>query len=222
MYTGVTAYLDKNSSLFADNEEFINHRNSFKSISEQIGLKDDERNKATTGKTKDKEEAKISVIKQALAVAGALHAFAKKAGAVTLQETTRYSKSKLDNLRDNVLVIELNSIKDKAIQNSDAITKFGISAEKLAAFEDNISQYANALGAKASGGALKTGAIRSLNMLFKDADSLLDSIDRLMENFIDSNVQFYSGYKAARVIKNLGIRHDEVEAPVVAAVNNEQ
>ena len=43
--------------------------------------------------------------------------------------------------------------------------------------------------------------------LFKETDDILDSIDRLMENYKVSNGEFYAGYKTSRVIKDLGIRH---------------
>ncbi|MBK8550263.1 MAG: hypothetical protein IPL53_04065 [Ignavibacteria bacterium] len=61
------------------------------------------------------------------------------------------------------------------------------------------------------GGGVKKGANTSLTNLFKDADSLLDSIDKFMENYKDSNKDFYAGYKAARVIRDLGIRHNGEE-----------
>ncbi|MBK8550266.1 MAG: hypothetical protein IPL53_04080 [Ignavibacteria bacterium] len=34
-----------------------------------------------------------------------------------------------------------------------------------------------------------------------------------MENYKDSNKDFYAGYKTARVIKDLGIRHNGEEEP---------
>lgn len=37
MYNGVAAHLEKNSSIYNENEEFINHKSSFKSIAAEIG-----------------------------------------------------------------------------------------------------------------------------------------------------------------------------------------
>lgn len=112
---------------------------------------------------------------------------------ITLMETTRITKSRLELLRDDVLVIELNSIKDKAIDNAEAITNYGVPAERLTKFINSITQYTKALGARASGGSQKTGATKSLTTLFKEADSMLDSIDRLMENYRDTHKEFYDG-----------------------------
>jgi len=214
MYNAVIAHLEKNSSKYTDNEEFINHRDSFKSLAESIESKEDERNKATSGKTKDKLAKREKVTIFALGVAGAICAYAKKSGFMTVAESTKLTKSKLNSFRDNVLLIELKSIREKADQYSDAISKYGFPAEKIEEFVNSILQYSNALRAKANSGAVRKGATKSLKTLFKETDIMLDSIDRLMENYRDTHKEFYDGYKASRVIKNLGIRHNPEEEPV--------
>ena len=213
MFNGVLAHLEKNSSKYTDNEEFINHRDSFKSKAESIESKEDERSKVTSGKTKDKLFKREKVTLFALGVAGAICAYAKKSGFITVAESTKLTKSKLNGLRDNVLLIELKSIREKAELYSEAISKYGYPAEKLEEFANSILQYSIALRAKANSGAVRTGATKSLKILFKEADIMLDSIDRLMENYRDTQKEFYDGYKASRVIKNLGIRHNPEEEP---------
>ncbi len=52
----------------------------------------------------------------------------------------------------------------------------------------------DALAAKNSGSATLTGAIKTMVTLFKDADSLLDSIDRFMEKYKIDDKDFYDGY----------------------------
>lgn len=207
MYDAVSAFLDENSSNYSGNEEFTEHINSFKASVNTIELKEDLRNKATKGKVTDKNINRESVTNQALGIAGALYAMAKKNGNVTLLESVKYTKSGLNRFRDTGLVIELNSIKEKAVEYSEAITRYGISSDRLAEFTENIKIYEDALAAKASGGATKSGAVKSLLTLFKETDDILDSIDRLMENYKVSNSEFYDGYKTSRVIKDLGIRH---------------
>lgn len=214
MFNGVIAHLEKNSSIYSENEEFVNHRDTFKTVTGEIGLKEDVRSKATTGKTLEKRVTRESVTVQALGFAGALCAFAKKANNITLAETTRLTKSKLDSFRDDVLIIELKSIMENAVTYRTALEKYDIPPEKLENFVNNIAQYSKALGAKSTGGTLKTGAVKSLTTLFREAGIVLDSIDRLMENYRDTHKEFYNSYKAARVIKNLGIRHEEPKTPL--------
>lgn len=219
MYEAVTAYLENNSSKYSDNAEFTDHFSSYRAAVTEIALTEDQRSKAVTGKTKSKNILREQVTEQALAVAGAVYSFAKKSGNVSLLESTDQNKSKLDRFRDTVLVIELNFIKDKALENSQAMEGYGFTAQKLSEFADNINAYANAVGAKAAGGAAKSGASKSLVTLFKDASDILDSIDRLMEIYRGSDEEFYQGYKSARVVKDLGIRHKEQDTITNAGQN---
>lgn len=208
MYSAVQSYVDDNQNLISGNEEFMLHKNSLTDLIIDIRNKQEIKNNATKGKVKDKDLTRDLVTKQALAAAGALFAFAKKTGNQPLVASVNYSRSRLDRLRDVELIIVLNSIKDKLNENSAEMIKYGISAEKLSAFLTNIETYSRAVAAKDSGGATKKGASVTLETLFKNADDLLISIDKLMENFIDSNGDFYSGYKSARVIKDLGVRRN--------------
>ncbi|MBS1517920.1 MAG: hypothetical protein JSS91_07520 [Bacteroidetes bacterium] len=208
MYVGVRAYLDDHSAGYENNEEFNEHLNSYKSVLQDIARKEDERSKATLGKVKNKARVRRSVTDQALAVSGAIYSFAKKSGDYVLMRSVDLQKTDFDRFRDAGLVIELNSIKNKAAQFSAEIARFGITAEKFTEFENKINEYVDALSAKNTGSATKQGASKTMVSFFRDADSLLDSIDRFMENYKISDKDFYDGYKAARVIKDLGIRHN--------------
>ena len=213
MYGTVRTYAEDNSSVYSDNEEFVSHVSLLNLTLDEIGLKEDVRKKATSGKTKAKKVTRAFVSKQALGVSGAIYAFAKKTGDQTLMAKTDIKKSKLKKLRDTELMIELNSIKVKGMELSSEIAKFGIAASKLDAYLRNIEIYSKAIGASSTGGAVKKGAFKTLKTLFEEADSFIDSMDRMVENYSDSHAEFYAGYKAARKIKDLGIRHDEVVVP---------
>jgi len=209
MYVGVRAYLDDHSAGYEDNEEFNEHMNSFKSILEEIAAKEDERSKATLGKVKYKAKIRKSVTDQALAVAGAIYSYAKKSGNDNLKDSVDFKKSDFVKFRDAGLVIELESLKDKAVQHSAEIARYGITAEKLTGFQNEAAKYADALGAKNTGSATRSGANKTMVSLFKEADNLLDSIDRFMENYKISDKDFYDGFKSARVIRDLGTRHKD-------------
>lgn len=213
MYGTVRTYAEDNSSVYSENEEFVSHVNLLNLTLDEIGLKEDVRKKATSGKTKAKKVTRAFVSKQALGVSGAIYAYAKKTGDQPLMAKTDIKKSKLIKLRDTELMIELNSINVKGTELSSEIAKFGIPASKLDAYVRNIEIYSKAIGASGTGGAVKKGAFKTLSTLFEEADSIIDSMDRMVENYSDSHAEFYAGYKAARKIKDLGIRHDESEVP---------
>jgi len=213
MYGTVRTYAEDNTSVYSDNEEFVSHVSLLNLTLDEIGLKEDVRKKATSGKTKAKKVTRDFVSKQALGVSGAIYAYAKKTGDQPLMAKTDIKKSKLKKLRDTELMIELLSIKAKGTELSLEIAKFGIPASKLDAYVSNMEIYSKAIGASGTGGAVKKGAFKTLSTLFEEADSIIDSMDRMVENYSDSHAEFYAGYKAARKIKDLGIRHDEVEVP---------
>ena len=213
MYGTVRTYAEDNSFVYSDNEEFVSHVSLLNLTLDEIGLKEDVRKKATSGKTKAKTVTRAFVSKQALGVSGAIYAYAKKTGDQPLMAKTDIKKSKLIKLRDTELMIELYSIKAKGTELSSEIAKFGVHASKLDAYVRSIEIYSKAIGASGTGGAVKKGAFKTLKTLFEEADSIIDSMDRMVENYSDSHAEFYTGYKAARKIKDLGIRHDEDVVP---------
>ena len=212
MYETVLAYVEENRAVYSGTEEFTSSVINLRSVMDQIKAKEDESSSVTTGKTKNKNVTKESVCRSAILIAGALYAAGKKTGNVVLSENADISKSFLRSLRNHDLVIKLGAIKDLAVENREIIVSYGVTDDKYTDFLTRVEMYTTALSAKSSSGAAKSSAIKSLKQLFKEGDDILDILDRLNENYIESNTAFYNGYKAARVIKNLGIRHDQPAA----------
>ncbi len=206
----VQAYLEKNSSVFGNIEQFVNVQNAFKSKLQEIAAKEDLRMNASKGKTLDKNLTRKKATSTALVVAGALYAFGKDTKNIPLTEKANIKISKLDKMRNIELPIALNTIKGLIMENTEALHGYGLSQERQASFESKIEGYVAALNARQSSAAQKSGASKVLSGLFKEAGVILDSIDKLAEGFREDNFQFYKGYKAARVFKNLGIRHRPV------------
>ena len=207
MFTGVRAYLDDHSQGYTDNEEFTEHVNTFKSILHNIESIENERSKSTTGKVRNKMEMRNAATDHGLAVAGAIYSYAKKKGDILLMESVNFKISHLNKYRDAGLVIELISIKDTALRFREDLTRYGITADSFTEFEEKIAQYTDALGVRNTGAATKSGAKKTMQTIFREADNILDSIDRLMNKFKIIDPDFHAGYKSARVIKDLGYRH---------------
>ena len=209
MLATVYAYAAENSNVYSDTEEFVSGIAKLKGLLDLIKDKEDERSTVVTGKTKDKNVTRKSVSDFAVMVAGAIYAYGKKSENVVLTEKVNISLSFLNSLRNHDLVIVLESIVELAEENSAVLVPFGITAEKLLEYKARVTQYSKALSAKDSSGASKSSAVKSLRHLFKECDDILDTLDKLVKGYIESNAAFYNGYKAARVTKNLGIRHEQ-------------
>lgn len=209
MLATVHAYAAENSNVYSDTEEFVSGIAKLKNLLDLIKDKEDDRSTVAKGKTKDKNVTRKSVSDFAVMVAGAVYAYGKKSENVVLTEKVNITATFLASLRNHDLVMVLESIMELAEENSAAIVPFGITAEKLSKYHARVTQYSKALSAKDSSGASKTSAAKSLRQLFKDSDNVIDTLDKLVEGFKESNTEFYNGYKAARVTKNLGIRHEQ-------------
>ena len=212
MFATVLAFVRENHEVYSGTEEFVSSVANLESVIDQIKEKEDERSSVTTGKTKNKNVTRDSVSRSTLLIAGALYALGKKTGNVVLTENVDTTMSFLKSLRNHDLIIKLDAIKEFAVENREILVAYGVTNEKYTEFLSRVELYTKALSAKSSSGATKSSARKSIKQLFKEGDVILDILDRLNENYIESNIAFYNGYKAARVIKNLGIRHDQPAA----------
>lgn len=207
----VDSYLTEKKLEYAGNQELINCAAALNTKCEEIGVKDEERTNSTKGTRPAKNSAKEQAVESAVVVAGALFTMAKKNNDLVLMEKSNLSRSKLKEMRDVVLSITLKSIKDLAQENISALGNFGIDAEKFAAFEQRINKFEQAKDHLEISGSKKTGTYVSLSNLFTEADDLINSIDKLMEGFYETNAEFYKGYKTARTIKDIGSRTIKTE-----------
>lgn len=55
------------------------------------------------------------------------------------------SKSRFQRIRDTELIIELNSIHEKAEQNRETLEAYGITADYFNSFTESINTYSKAL-----------------------------------------------------------------------------
>lgn len=215
MFGRVDSYLIEKEPEYTSNQELKNFADELKTKYDEISNKEDERNNSTKGTSPAKSSAKDSVIESTVAIAGALFTFAKKNNDLVLMEKTNLTRSKLKVKRDVELSIILKSIKDLVQLNIASLAGYGIDAAKLAAFEQRINKFEQAKDELETSGSKKSGTIVSLSQLFIQADDIINSIDKLMEGFRETNLEFYSGYKTARTIKDIGTRQTKIEEPEV-------
>lgn len=211
MYEAVNSYLETNSGVYSGIAELMEMKGEFVLNKVKLSRKEDERINAKIGKVEEKSTARESVTMPALAISGAIFAYAKKTGDPELQKKSDITISDLDRIRDSEFPIALNSIKDLASANLSNLSGFGINEEMVTNFGSRIERYAKALGSKESSGATKKGASDSLEKLFRSGDSILESIDRMLERYREENPEFYNGYKKSRQIIYTGVRHRKEE-----------
>jgi hypothetical protein len=211
MLKTVDTYLDENREIAGTIAEFNTNHQQLKSVYNEIMAKDDQKINALKGRTVNKREAKRKVTSAAKSIAGGLFAFGKKSGDNIIMKKADIYVSKLIAMRDIELIEAAESLRNLALEYSDALAEFGISAAKLTAFSSKISEYDNAVGQKQNSIIIQTGATKTLKTLFSEADSVLLSMNKLADSLKDEHPEFVRDYYAARVVKKFGTRYNADE-----------
>ena len=201
------SFLKEKETKYKDLEALKDLRSELKLKNDEIETKDDERENISKGTVSEKTAAKDAAAETAVAIAGRLYAYAKKTNNITLMEKTDVTRTKLLSLRNIEFPIVVKSIKELAEANLSDLSRYGITAEKIAVLGKRLSGFLSASENKDTSGASKSGTYVSLTQLFRESDDIIDSIDKLMEEYNETDLEFYSGYKAARVIRDAGTKH---------------
>jgi hypothetical protein len=212
MYEAVLSLLNNNNDAIDAIPAIADLRNDFVTLVEQIRVKGREKREATAGKTATKQSAEDALISVLLGVASSVYTYARKVKNNEMQAIVNVKEGKLRKLRDTELVSLATSIHAQATASVAALGDYGVTAAMLADLLTKINIFNSAIGARESGVAVQVGATAALTSLFDGADEiLLEDIDRLMEQIRTNNVDLYNEYVAARVIKDIGVRHEPVE-----------
>lgn len=214
MFDAVAAVLKENAAKLSGTPILETLKTEFLAKVENIRATDQLVKSASAGKTSAKDEAKEDLIEILLPLANSFYVFAKRNKNEELKALSNVTKSVLNKLRENDLVIKAATIKDALTANKAVLADFMITEAKITELANMITSFQTATETKDSGFANRVAARESLDTLFDETDDLLtDEIDGLMEVFKGSNVDFYNTYFSARVTKDLGYRKEVKETP---------
>lgn len=205
MYDGVVSYMESNADAYSNLPVITESFNEFKNIVEQIKGKDMDFKNQTKGVTAEKLNAEEALIYYVLKIANALYVLGIKTKNSTLQINAKVTKSSLVQARDNILANKASQILSMAAEHEDDLVNYGVTADMITAAQNQLNSFNEALGKQINEHASAVAAREELTQLFEKADSILkEELDPMIEMFTDTNPNFYNGYFAARVIRNLG------------------
>ena len=212
MIKTVRTFLEQNQETVNNISELANSQVQLNTIYSDLKIKDNEKKNSLKGKAATKLALSERLIKSSLSVSAALFAFAKKNKNVELMEKTDINVTSLERMRDTMLVEAMEGLKSLASAYISELASYGITQEKLNDFSAKIEEYDDSIGDKETGMVKRKGAVKSLKLLFSEADEVFLVMDKLVNGMEEDDKQvFVRGYNDSRKIQNLGVRHRKEE-----------
>jgi hypothetical protein len=173
---------------------------------------------AADGVAVDKEQKRLSLCRASATMAGIVKAWAEATGNVLIAAQMSITYSDLLRLKDGILAERCGTIHDTANDNLAALANYNVTAAKLTALTNTIDAFKNANNAPRTAEIEISAATTAVQQTDKDTKSLLDKrMDPLMQDFRETEVDFYNQYKAARVIQDAATFVTKLTGTVSAA-----
>jgi len=208
MYTATANVLKGNTAKTAAIPAFAASYTRLDSLITQIQDKDKERMGKTPGKLAAKDEAEDALMTATIIISSALTAMARSKGNTQLKEAAFVSESYIRHARSNEQINIAKLIYDLAKANRQDLAAYAITDTMLEDLKSRIAAYDLAVKDFASGVAERVGARTAVSDLFVQADEVIkEEIDPMMQVFRVTDPEFFNDFRAARVIKDIGVRH---------------
>lgn len=163
----------------------------------------------TGGLTDNKEDAAADAIRKVVLLAGFTTSYASEKNDHDLFEQMDMSFSLLDKLPDEALAPRLTKMVDTMRTIGDPLVEFGVTEEKLQAAEKAIGHFSDLSPSPRVAISGRKTSNDNIPGLLKQMRKAFDSLDKLIKGFTDENPDFVKTYFNARIIVDLGVRHDK-------------
>jgi hypothetical protein len=214
MYDAVLSLLTANGDKTGTLPVFAESFTKFKAAREAIKTRAIAMNSATEGKTATKRAAEDDLVDAIIRVSSALFSLGRKNNDLELQSRAKIERSTLQRMRDTELVVKGTEVYQLAEKFRAELEPYTITNEEVDTFKTKVNAFETSLGTREAGMAMRGGARQSLTEDFVSTDDILEmELDKHMELLKKDFPQFYDEYLAARVIKDMGIRHNDEEPP---------
>jgi hypothetical protein len=143
-----------------------------------------------------------------------LHALATKTNDSALQGKVAVELSDLVRVGETVIAPRCQQIHDLANTNQAALADYGVAKEDITALQTAIDAYMPLITKPREAVVGRKEVTGSIAQDEDAADKLLkDELDPAMRKFKTKNAPFFSEYTSARMIIDLGERHEKAGTP---------
>jgi hypothetical protein len=169
-----------------------------------------------TGITSDKNIKKLTLIDKIMFVEHRLKSFAATTSNNELAGSINYNASDMKYTSQAEISGIANTLIAKAQANITALAPYGITAPVITDLQTAVTAFNTALPRPRNAMVQRKNATENINLLFAEINSILkDRLDHDIEVFKTTKPEFYSQYKAARMILGSSSRTISVMATAV-------
>jgi hypothetical protein len=213
MYNTTLSFLDDNSDKVSTFEALVEKISDFRLSISKLDELIKKHLKATAGVMDAKDQSRVSLEGQLLAVAGKSYVYAKDMNLHDLKSITNLKQGVIGRMRDDILVHASESVVEAVTPYLDKLGKYRVGKQVVDTLLASAKNFDKAKSTKGGKNADKKGIDGKLIGQIATCDDLLDSIDRLMFDFRLDDSAFHVGYKDARLIRTAGVRHRPTDTP---------
>lgn len=171
----------------------------------------------TTGVTLDTKGLRKAMTDLALKCANATLAYANSINNNTLAALVNYSESELNRLKKEDVDDTCEAIHDATNANIAGATNFGVVASDVTDLQASIDLYRTASQNPRQALISKSQAKQQVTNMIREVidDLMIAQLDRMVNTLKTANKDFWSGYKQAREILDLGTTTAKVRGTVL-------
>lgn len=169
--------------------------------------------KSAKGHTEKKDNIRIQLAQLAVEMASAISVMAHDTNNAPLKAQVDYSPSDFDHVRAGLLLDRARLVYTKAMENLNALKQgYAVTEEAVAELKRLIDTFNELDPAPLNARSERKDENAELRKEFKELDLLYENrLDKLMKSLETSQPTFFSAYRNAHNIINLGVRDEEEE-----------
>lgn len=198
---------DQNEAVWSPYKPFVT---SYGLFTDKIPIIEQYRDKQVTdikGYAMDKEALRSEITETGFQFSSKLSSYAKSSSNNTLLKKVDYTRSQLNSLRDTTLTGACNILAEKAGQNLNNLTDYGITQAVIDAFKARVLLYHNMVSAPRVATSERKTAGGLLSQHIREAKQILkERLDVDAEHFETANPEFYALYQNLRNTPDYGTR----------------
>jgi hypothetical protein len=201
MYKAVQHICTLNQAYWIDLPAFVNSFNTFSAQLGQLDQLSEKQSLRLMGVRADLDVQRSATIEKAIAMQGALIAFAKDTENNVLRESLRFSKSQLKGGSYVLCIQRIHVISQNAALYLSNLNDYGITQASVEDLELNLTALEEAFNTPRAAIVDRKQFTASIEELIKEIDRVLrDKLDQLMLVLRPSHPEFYDRYHYARAI----------------------